>query len=56
MTAQVGEVKRTVGRQHDESPLDRVWRLSQFLRHMKVLRYEAGRNGERIRKVVGRPR
>ena len=56
MTPQVGEIKRTVGRPRDESPLDRVWRLSQFLRHMKALRNEAGRNGELIRKVVGRPR
>ncbi|MFH1532903.1 MAG: hypothetical protein ABIK09_19440 [Pseudomonadota bacterium] len=56
MSHQDRGVKRTVGIAREESPLDRVWRLSQFLRRMGVRREETGADGERVRKVVGRPR
>lgn len=49
-------VKRTVGDAPAAGPLERVWRLSQFLRRMGVRGKENEQDGERIRKVVGRPR
>ena len=48
-------IRRVVGRDRKDSPLDRVWRLRQLARAMGIATPEAD-DGELIRKVVGRTR
>ncbi len=49
------KIRKVVGREGKDHPLNRVWRLRQLARAMGISPPEAD-DGELIRKVVGRTR
>lgn len=56
MTESRHRIRKTVGPRTAANPLDRVWRLAEFLRRLGVVRQGERPDDEPVRKAVGQPR